>query len=138
MHFFLIHLISLPSFFPFALLFLSLRSPSSTIHFLCFFPRDHIISLVYTPTHSLMLTTRQGPDNLSLSLLAMKKTLAVMEVLALCQCGGSGNLLPHYVADGKRKRYHLALLSLEMAIDKVAIITSAQTESGLTKEIHGV
>ena len=64
----------------------------------------------------------------------MKKTLAVMEVLTLCQCGGSVKLLPRYVADGKRKRYHLALLSLEMAIDKIAIITSAQTESGLTKE----
>ena len=64
----------------------------------------------------------------------MKKTLAVMEILTLCQCGGSLKLLPRYVADGKRKRYHLALQSLEMAVDKIAIITSAFTERDLTKE----
>ena len=64
----------------------------------------------------------------------MKKTLAVMQVLTLCQCGGSLHCLPKYVADGKRKRYHMALQSLEMAVDKISIITTALTEQGLHRD----
>ena len=64
----------------------------------------------------------------------MRKTLAVMEVLTLCQCGGSVTCLPKYVADGKRKRYHMALQSLEMAVDKISIISTALSEQGLTKD----
>ena len=64
----------------------------------------------------------------------MKKTLAVMKVLTLCECGGSFQCLPKYVADGKRKRYHLALHSLEMAVDKITIISTALNETGLSKE----
>lgn len=68
-----------------------------------------------------------------LSLTVMRKTLAVMEVLTLCQCGGSLKCLPKYVADGKRKRYHMALQSLEMAVDKISIISTALNERGLNK-----
>ncbi len=64
----------------------------------------------------------------------MKKTLAVMQVLTLCQCGGSLHCLPKYVADGRRKRYNLALHSLEMSMDKIAIVTTALTETGLSSE----
>jgi hypothetical protein len=64
----------------------------------------------------------------------MRKTLAVMQVLTLCQCGGSLQCLPKYVSDGKRKRYHMALQSLEMAVDKISIITTALSEEGLTRD----
>ena len=64
----------------------------------------------------------------------MRKTLALMEVLTLCQCGGSLQCLPKYVADGKRKRYHLALQSLEKGVDKIAIITGALAERNISKD----
>lgn len=73
----------------------------------------------------------QGRDDLRLSLFVMRKTLAVMQVLTLCQCGGNVRCLPKYVTDGKRKRYHMALQSLEMAVDKISIITTAIREEGL-------
>ena len=79
----------------------------------------------------------QDPDDLRLSLTVMKKTLALMEVLTLCQCGGSLHCLPKYVADGKRKRYHMALQSLEMAVDKISIITTALNEPDLPKDSVG-
>lgn len=65
----------------------------------------------------------------------MKKTLAVMQVLTLCQCGGSFQCLPRYVADGHRKRYHTALHSLELAVDKIAIITTAINEPGISVDV---
>ena len=65
----------------------------------------------------------------------MKKTLAVMQVLTLCQCGGSFQCLPRYVADGHRKRYHTALHSLELAVDKIAIITTAINEPGISMDV---
>lgn len=77
----------------------------------------------------------QGFDDLRLSLLVMKKTLAVMQVLTLCQCGGSFQCLPRYVADGHRKRYHTALHSLELAVDKIAIITTAVNEPGISLDV---
>ncbi len=64
----------------------------------------------------------------------MRKTLAVMEVLTLCQCGGSVKCLPRYVVDGKRKRYHMALQTLEKTVDKIAIITSALNERNVSKD----
>ena len=64
----------------------------------------------------------------------MRKTLAVMQVLTLCQCGGSLHCLPKYVSDGKRKRYHMALQSLELAVDKISIVTTALSEQGLAKD----
>jgi len=120
----------------------------------------------------------------------MRKTLAVMQILTLCQCGGSFHCLPRweegdkaeggrdrcegeeggeggvdlklnmnlhdmynnlvkltvnvyalscvhitrYVADGRRKRYHSALHSLELAVDKIAIITTALNEPGITTD----
>ena len=76
----------------------------------------------------------KGPDDLHLSLLVMRKTLAVMQVITLCQCGGSLQCLPKYVVDGKRKRYHMALQSLEKSVDKIAIITSALAERDVCKE----
>ena len=57
-----------------------------------------------------------------------------MEVLTLCQCGGSFQCLPKYVADGKRKRYHMALQSLEMAVDKITIISTALNEPALPSD----
>ena len=42
--------------------------------------------------------------------------------------------LYRYVADGRRRRYHSALHSLELAVDKIAIITSALNEPGITPE----
>ena len=36
-----------------------------------------------------------------------------------------------YVADGHRKRYHSALRSLEVVVDRIAIITTALADSGL-------
>ena len=80
-------------------------------------------------------TSIQGFDDLHLSLLVMKKTLAVMQVLTLCQCGGSFQCLPRYVADGHRKRYHTALHSLELAVDKIAIITTAINEPGISVDV---
>ena len=77
----------------------------------------------------------QGFDDLRLSLLVMKKTLAVMQVLTLCQCGGSFQCLPRYVADSHRKRYHTALHSLELAVDKIAIITTAVNEPGISLDV---
>ena len=82
-----------------------------------------------------MCTCVQGFDDLHLSLLVMKKTLAVMQVLTLCQCGGSFQCLPRYVTDGHRKRYHTALHSLELAVDKIAIITTAINEPGISVDV---
>ena len=82
-----------------------------------------------------MYVNMQGFDDLHLSLLVMKKTLAVMQVLTLCQCGGSFHCLPRYVADGHRKRYHTALHSLELAVDKIAIITTAVNEPGISLDV---
>ena len=39
-----------------------------------------------------------------------------------------------YVADGRRRRYHSALHSLELAVDKIAIITTALNEPGITPD----
>ena len=58
-----------------------------------------------------------------------------MQVLTLCQCGGSFQCLPRYVADGHRKRYHTALHSLELAVDKIAIITTAVNEPGISLDV---
>ena len=58
----------------------------------------------------------------------------MMQILTFCQCGGSLQCLPKYVADGKRKRYQLALNSLELAVDKIAIITTALREVQLTND----
>ena len=62
----------------------------------------------------------------------MKKTLAVMQVLTLCQCGGSFQCLPRYVSDGRRKRYHSALSSLEVAVDKISVISTAISDQDVT------
>ena len=67
----------------------------------------------------------RAPDDLRLSLLVMRKTLTVMQLLTLWQCGGSFQCLPRYVADGHRKRYHSALRSLEVAVDRIAILTTS-------------
>ena len=39
-----------------------------------------------------------------------------------------------YVADGRRRRYHSALHSLELAVDNIAIITTALNEPGITPD----
>ena len=88
----------------------------------------HFINTLHFHTHT------QGPDDLRLSLLVMRKTLAVMQVITLCQCGGSFHCLPKYVSDGRRKRYHAALHSLEQAVDKIAIMTTAIHEPGITMD----
>ena len=113
----------------------------------------------------------QDPDDLRLSLLVMRKTLSVMQVLTLWQCGGSFQCLPRsalssspspflclyipaammlvcgstcsfmymymyvcrYVADGHRKRYHSALRSLEMAVDRIAILTTSLADANITR-----
>ena len=74
----------------------------------------------------------KAPDDLRLSLLVMRKTLTVMQLLTLWQCGGSFHCLPRYVADGHRKRYHSALRSLEMAVDRIAILTTSLSDPALT------
>ena len=74
----------------------------------------------------------KAPDDLRLSLLVMRKTLTVMQLLTLWQCGGSFHCLPRYVADGHRKRYHSALRSLEMAVDRIAILTTSLADPALT------
>ena len=74
----------------------------------------------------------KAPDDLRLSLLVMRKTLSVMQMLTLWQCGGSFQCLPRYVADGHRKRYHSALRSLEVAVDRIAILTTSLSDPGLT------
>lgn len=74
----------------------------------------------------------KAPDDLRLSLLVMRKTLTVMQLLTLWQCGGSFQCLPRYVADGHRKRYHSALRSLEVAVDRIAILTTSLADQALT------
>ena len=44
--------------------------------------------------HAHCLLFLQAPDDLRLSLLVMRKTLSVMQVLTLWQCGGSFHCLP--------------------------------------------
>ena len=68
----------------------------------------------------------------------MKKTLAVMQVMTLCQCGGSFHCLPKYMAEGRNKHYHGALHTLEEAVDKIAIITTALTEPGIAVDTVSV
>ena len=93
-----------------------------------------------THHNSIPLYQCKAPDDLRLSLLVMRKTLTVMQLLTLWQCGGSFQCLPRYVADGQRKRYHSALRSLEVAVDKIAILTtsladtSTSTTSAVTME----
>lgn len=43
-------------------------------------------------------------DDMTLGVLVMRKTLAIMQVITLWQCGGSFHCLPRFVVDGKRKR----------------------------------
>lgn len=76
----------------------------------------------------------QPPDDLRLSILAMRKTLAVMQLLTLWQCGGSFRCLPRYAVDCRKKKYQAALHCLELAVDKIAIITAALNEPGATTE----
>ena len=97
--------------------------------------RDDLYHIIHTRIHHNLYVTVQGFDDLRLSLLVMKKTLAVMQVLTLCQCGGSFQCLPRYVADSHRKRYHTALHSLELAVDKIAIITTAVNEPGISLDV---
>ena len=77
----------------------------------------------------------KAPDDLRLSLLVMRKTLTVMQMLTLWQCGGSFHCLPRYVADGHRKRYHSALRCLEVAVDRIAILTTSLADPGLSKNM---
>ena len=76
----------------------------------------------------------QPTDDMGIGLLLVRKTLAVMKLLTLWQCGGSFHCLPRYVADGKRKRYHAALHSMEQTVDKIAVLTTALSEPGVTSE----
>lgn len=120
----------------FALLSISLPLPFP--HFLLSPLSSPPPSFSHSPSPLLLtlltLSSLQDPDDLRLSLTVMRKTLALMQVLTLCQCGGSFHCLPKYVADGKRKRYHMALQSLEMAVDKISIITTALHEPALPKD----
>lgn len=77
----------------------------------------------------------KDPDDLRLSLLVMRKTLSVMQILTLWQCGGSFRCLPRYVADGERKRYHSALRSLEMTVDRIAILTTSLADANITRNV---
>lgn len=83
--------------------------------------------------HDSPLYQCKDPDDLRLSLLVMRKTLSVMQVLTLWQCGGSFHCLPRYVAGGERKRYHSALRSLEMTVDKIAILTTSLADANITR-----
>ena len=74
----------------------------------------------------------KAPDDLRHSLLVMRKTLTVMQLLTLWQCGGSFQCLPRYVADGQRRRYHSALRCLEVAVDRIAILTTSLADASTT------
>lgn len=73
----------------------------------------------------------QGTDDLRLSLLVMRKTLVVMQVLALCQCGRSAHCLPRNLKEMGHKSYQRALHTLEETVDKIAVITAALSEQGI-------
>ena len=56
-----------------------------------------------------------------------------------CMCMISFKLLPfRYVGDGVRKRYHSALRSLEMAVDRIAIVTTSLADSNVTRSAVSV
>ncbi len=61
----------------------------------------------------------------------MRKTLAVMQLLTLCQCGGSVQCLPHTLKELGHRNYQKALHTLEEAVDKIAVVTAALSERGL-------
>ena len=57
---------------------------------------------------------------------------AVIQVITLCQCGGSVHCLPKTLKEMGHKNYHRALHTLEEAVDKIAVITAALSERGIT------
>ncbi len=64
----------------------------------------------------------------------MRKTLAVMQVLTLCQCGGTVRCLPRTLKEMGHRNYTTAIHTLEEAIDKIAVVTAALSEQGITMD----
>lgn len=62
----------------------------------------------------------------------MRKTLAVMQVLTLCQCGGTVRCLPRTLKEMGHRNYTKAMHTLEEAVDKIAVVTAALNEQGIT------
>eukprot|EP00731_Ephydatia_muelleri_P024949 Em0017g32a len=95
-------------------------------------------------------------DPEQIGVLMMKKTLTIMQVLTLWQCGGRLNCLPKYAnLEKKRLRYQLghiaivqsvpysihlpssrtALQSLELAVNKVSLIANALNQPDVSDEV---
>lgn len=62
----------------------------------------------------------------------MRRTLAVMQILTLWGCGGRFEFLPKPSAN-RLKKYPSALRSLEIAVDRISVITTALNEPGIKK-----
>ena len=59
----------------------------------------------------------------------------ITSIQCTCTCAWfpSNCYLFRYVGDGVRKRYHSALRSLEMAVDRIAIVTTSLADSNVTR-----
>ena len=112
-----------------------LDSASETGGVQCLVDSNEVECVRREARHDSPLYQSNDPDNLRLSLLVMRKTLSLMQILTLWQCGGSFQCLPRFVSDGHRRRYHSALRCLEMAVDRIAILTTALADPNINPSV---